>query len=297
MLGGKKYKSGFTILQHAQLLGNDKIKPIERHDRFQIDNWKLETSWIVDSFRERFTKEVQKVAEILDLPVLNPENDICSKTNTFIPKVTHVSVNSHFLSTNLRTAKDLEKLIYTNFLLPLGWSYNFYPFVEYFILYRKRTKQPVLPNPLQLPLILGSKKELVRNTYTKSDISFLKQEARILTGATKTRSTKADAHKSQMFELFLKIKASKERPPRNPALKALCFDIYNTMSKDKATYLAKDEQQYNQFLMAKTPDLVDSYESFFKLEINAKYKNNLTDKKAYLALKRYHVEYKNMIWS
>lgn len=50
---------------------------------------------------------------------------------------------------------------------------------------------------------------------------------------------------------------------------------------------------FNLFLKAKTPDLVDEYESFFEKEITSGYKKMITDKEAYLALCRHHSEYKN----
>lgn len=295
MSGRKPYGPRFTILQRSQLLGNDKIKPIERRDRFLIDNWKLESSWIVNSFRNSFKEKADRVRLLLNIPHLDYDEDIRSKSLIFVPKNLNVGTNSHYLVKHPQVAKSIEKLIYTNFLLPLGWSYNFYPFIEYFILYGKRTTLPIRPNPLQLDLILNKHKELGRNTYTKSDIQFLKQQARLLIGATHKRSSKSHTHKVEMIELLLKSKPSSERPPRNPVLKILCLDIYNGMSKNKSEYLHWEEKQYDQFLKAKVPDLVDSYEAYFKIEIDSRYQKPITDKEAYLALRRYYPEYKKLV--
>lgn len=289
MSGRKPYGSRFTIFERSEFLDNDKIKPIVRRDRRLIDNLNLETLWCVKAFRECFIKKAEKVRSVLNLPYIDPDTDI--EGLPFGPKLLYIGTNSKFLRYNPNIAQMLEKLIYSNFLVPFKWSYNFYPFVEYFVLYQKRTTEVIQPNPLQLNLTLLRRKELGRNKYTKSDIQFLKQRLRILIKATNKRSSKSQASKIKIVEAFLNMQKSDERPPRNPVLKMLCFDVFNTMSKITSEYVPWDEKQYAQFLKMKVPDLIDSYEEFFKPELNTGYRKMITDNEAYFALKRYHSEY------
>lgn len=293
-MGRDSYEPSFSILQRVELLGNKKIKPVNRRDRFLIDNWKLETAWAVSGFRKNFEERAALVKNLLNLPNLDSAQDVRSKTSTFVPKRLHVGVNSSFLAQYPKVAEKLDKLVHTHFLVPYEWSYNFYPFIEYFILYGKRSIDPIKPNPKQLDLILHKHKELGRNEYTKSDIAFLVQQLRILIGATTTRSTKKQVYKVTLLRELLKLKRSTERPPRNPVLRILCFKVFNSMSKKRSDYLMLDEKQYDQFLKAKTPDLVDEYETFFEKEIGSGYKKTITDEEACAALRRYHPEYKKL---
>lgn len=294
MKGRKTYGPRFTILQRAQLLENTKIQPIDRKDRYFIDNWKLETLWTSEGFRKNFIARVGLVQNLLKIPHLALEQDLLSKRSVFVPKRLHMGVNSLYLYQYAENANRLEKLIYVNFLVPFNWSYNFYPFIEYFILYGKRTNISITPNPKQLELILSKHKELGRNSYTKSDIKFLLQQVRLILGAANIRSTKRMTEKVHAIEPILQAKLSDERPPRNPVLKILCFDIYNYMPTDAKDYLSDDEKKYDQFLKAQVPNLVDSYNDFFERETESKYKKPLSDKQAYLALRRYYSEYKKI---
>lgn len=286
--------ANFTIQERVDFLGNKKIKPIDRSDRESIDNWNLVNLWKVRHLKKIFTNKADLIRDKLGLPDLKPSDDI-KKGAVFGQKLLYIGVMSDYLYKHPNVAKKLEKMIYTHFLVPFDWSYNFYPFVEYFILYEKITHKKIKPNPLLLNLILTRKKELGRNRYTKSDIEFLKQRARVLIGATDKRSTKKQHEQIKIIELILKTRISKERPPRHLALKFLCFDIFNDLSKDKNVYLSKDENKYNQYLKAFAPELVDSYNDFFKHEISANFNKPLNEKQAYLALKRYHPEYKNVL--
>ncbi len=286
--------ANFTIRERAEFLGNKKIKPIDRSDRESIDNWNLVNLWKVRHFVKIFTDKAYLIRTKLNLPDLKVSEDI-TKGAVFGQKRLYIGVRSIYLDKHPDMAKKLEKMIYTYFLKPFNWSYNFYPFIEYFVLYEKRTHERIKPNPLLLNLILTKKTELGRNKYTKSDIEFLKQRARVLIGATSERSTKKQSEDIKIIEMLLRVRLDKEKPPRHLAFKALCFDVFNDINKDKSIYLTKNEKQYNQYLKAFSPELVDLYNDLFKYEISAGIKKPLTEKQAYMALKRYHSEYKNIL--
>ncbi len=182
MGGTKPYGPRFTILDKAKLLDNKKARPVDRSDRAFIDNGNLEVFWSISSLRKGFIKKTEDIRKILGIEVLDPKDDILItklgyKGSIFVPKSLYIGVNSLFLSNEPKIAESLRKLIYSNILMSFNWSYNFYPFVEYYILYGKKPSQAIQPNPKQFQLIMKYHKELGRNTYTKSDIAFLKQQA------------------------------------------------------------------------------------------------------------------------
>lgn len=287
----KIHKPSFTILQRAQLLGNKKIKPIDRSDRFSIDNWELEKKWSIAKVRTSIMRKTENIKNILNIPKLNTSRDLISKHSCYITKECYIGVNSNYLKKNPEVAKKLEKAIHINLLLPLNWSYNFYPFLEYLVLYGRRSNEYIMPNPNQLQLILTKHKELGRNKYTKSDREYLKQQARIISGATSERSSRKQAEDTQILSLLFEISPSDKRPPRNTVLAILCFRLFNTMSTKREEYLDPLEKQYNQYLKLMVPELIVTYNHIYKTEI----KNNLIKKintnEAYSALLRYHHEY------
>jgi hypothetical protein len=182
MGGTKPYGPRFTILDKAKLLDNKKARPVDRSDRAFIDNGNLEVIWSISSLRKGFIKKTEDIRKILGIEVLDPKDDILItklgyKDSIFVPKSLYIGVNSLFLSNEPKIAESLRKLIYSNILMSYNWSYNFYPFAEYYILYGKKPSQAIQPNPKQFQLIMKYHKELGRNTYTKSDIAFLKQQA------------------------------------------------------------------------------------------------------------------------
>jgi len=219
---------------------------------------------------------------------------LCVKSFRHRVRDLYVGVNSSYLSEYPNIAKKLEKAVYREFLLKLNLSYNFYPFFEYLVLYQNRPLDSIIPNPRVLDLIIKRPSELSRTTYTKSDRDYIQQQARIFLGATQKRSNPMQAYLTNLVTGMFEEFKSLERPPRDPVIKILCFRIFNEMSMNKDDYLPWDEVQRNQFLKMKSPDLVDAYEEFFATEIKVHFREPLTERKAYLALRRNHSDFKKL---
>jgi hypothetical protein len=292
-MAGRPHKPSFTILERAHFLENDKVKPIDRLDRYWMDNWTIETLWVHDPLRQHIEQTAKDIQTELQIPTfLKPSVDIRERGAVFVPKRLYVGVNSSYLAEYPNIAKKLEKAVYRKFLFKLNLSYNFYPFFEYLVLYQNRPLDSIIPNPRVLDLIIKRPSELSRTTYTKSDRDYIQQQARILLGATQKRSNPMQAYLTNLVTGMFKEFKSLERPPRDPVIKILCFRIFNDMSTNMEDYLMEDESQRNQFLKVKTPDLVDAYEEFFAQEIKIHFREPLTEQKAYLALRRNYAEYK-----
>jgi hypothetical protein len=229
MSGRKEYGPRFTILDRAHLLENKKAKPIDRSDRSFIDNGNLKIFWSVKKLRNEFIQKTEQIREIVGIETLKINEDILinklgHKGSLFIPKSLHIGINSMFLRDNPKTAKNIQKLIYSNILIPLNWSFNFYPFVEHYVLYGRKPNQEILPNPKQFQLILKHHRELGRNTYTKSDIAFLKQQA-IIERATRPKKLREIETIVLALDNISTLKNT-ERRPRNLAFKIAAFDVF-----------------------------------------------------------------------
>lgn len=229
MSGRKEYGPRFTILERAHLLENKKAKPINRTDRSFIDNGNLNIFWSIKKLRNEFIQKVEQIRGVLGIEILKVSDDILinklgHKGALFVPKTLYIGTNSMFLRDNPKTAKNIQKLIYSNILIPLNWSFNFYPFVEHYILYGKKSNQEILPNPKQFQLILKHHRELGRNTYTKSDIAFLKQQA-IIERAIRPKKLKEIETIVLALDNISNLKNT-ERRPRNLAFKTAAFDVF-----------------------------------------------------------------------
>ncbi len=256
MGGSKPYGPRFTILDKARLLDNKKVRPIDRSDRAFIDNGKLEVFWSINRFRNEFIKKAEDTRKVLGIEVLDPKEDVLMtklghKGRLFVPKRLYVGVNSSFLSKYPKTAENLRKLIYSNVLVPLNWSYNFYPFVEYYILYGKKSPVVLQPNPMQFQLIMKYHRELGRNTYTKSDIAFLKQQAVIERSENPKRIREIETIALAVDKLP-KLKNT-DRRPKNLALKTATFKIF-----EKIPVNAKPAE-IKQFMEDNLYNIIDEY--------------------------------------
>lgn len=252
MSGRKPYGPRFTIKDKAFFLDNKKAKPIDRTDRAYIDNWNLTIFWSVEALRNDFAHRANKVRKLLEISDLTPKADRVQKPGSeqpslFVPKSLYVGVNSQYLAHNPTIAQKLEKAVHNNFLIPYGWSFNYYPFVEYFILYHKPTKASILPNPKQLQLILKYHKELGRNKYTKSDIAFLKQQALIESSINPKNKKYTDT--ITLLISSLKTLKNSDRRPKNPELKLFAFFEFNK--------IIKQPQKSHRFLLERLYDIVD----------------------------------------
>lgn len=252
MDGRKPYGPRFTIKDKAFFLDNKKAKPVDRSDRQQIDNWNLQIFWSAEPLRNDFIQRAEKVRKLLEIPELSTKSDRVQKLGSkqpsvFASKSLYVGVNSQFLVDNPTTAQKIEKAVYNNFLMPYGWSFNYYPFVEHFILYGKATSAVLPPNPKQLQLTLKYRKELGRNRYTKSDIAFLKQQAII----ERSVNPKSKKYVDTITDLISSLKPLKntDRRPKNPELKLFAFFEFNK--------IYKQPEKSRRFLFERLYDIVD----------------------------------------
>lgn len=287
MDGRKSFGPRFTILDKADLLDNKKAKPIDRSNRFYIDNWNLRVFWSIWKFREDFMARAERVRQLLEIPILTPTEDRFVQSEkskrppVFAPKSLYIGVNSEFLRNDPIIAKKIEKAIYNNFLVPYNWSFNYYPFVEYYLLYGKPTAVPIKPNPRQFQLILKYNKELGRGRYTKCDIAFLRQQAVI----EKIRNPKQQK-RIETITTLLPILKNTDRRPKNPQLKVLAFNHFSKLdagNTGESRFLA--DQGYS------------------ILESSLGDKEELTEltkqeqKKLHQIVRKLHVEYLNLIHS
>lgn len=277
MKGRKPYGPRFTIKERAHFLNNKKAKPVDRSDRFNIDYWNLKIFWSVETLKKDFIARAEKVRSVLNIPELEKNADRYYSqegihSSLFAPKILYIGVNSSFLRHSPETAKRLEKAIYNNFLLPYGWSFNFYPFIECYILYGQADFKCIKPNPKQFQLIMKHKKELGRNRYTKSDIAFLKQQALIEYSENPRRKRDID-----IIANGITLLKNNDRRPKNPELKIAAFLEFNKIH---------DEDQlnrkflFNRIYSIKNEDL-----------------NPQEEKKLLSQVKKLYSEYKKVIHS
>jgi hypothetical protein len=249
-------------LDKVKLLDNKKARPIDRSDRAFIDNDNLEVFWSINTLRKGFLKKTEDTRKVLGIDILNPAKDILitklgHKGPLFVPKSLYVGVNSLFLRNNPKTAESLRKLIHSNILIPFNWSYNFYPFIEYYILYGKKSPEPIKPNPKQFQLILKYHRELGRNTYTKSDIAFLKQQAVIERSENPKRLREIETIVLAVDNI-IKLKNT-ERRSKNLTLKTIAFKVFENIPTDT------EPSEVRQLIKENLYEIVEAYQGDDKL--------------------------------
>jgi hypothetical protein len=296
-MAGTVYTPIFSHRERRLFFGNNKVQPIDREDRFRMDNCTAEILWSHKKLREKMVQKAKWIRELtIGLEDLSIDTDLLSKTAVFVPKRLYVGVKSSYLMNHPKIAESIEKLIYQNFLLPLGLSYDFYPFFEHLVLYGRRSSAFLIPNPNLLSLLLTKKKELGRNRYTASDRKFLTQQARLIIGATHRRSSPKQARDLHHFAFIFEALKSTKRPPRHLETKLICFFIFNDMQTDVLNMeREKGEEKRNKFLAVAAGQFLAAYYRLMGSDLGSDVETvNMSDAEAYRAVKKHYQHYKKL---
>ncbi|MDD2490319.1 MAG: hypothetical protein PHY26_03615 [Bacilli bacterium] len=152
---------------------------IDREDRYQIDAKRL--AILLNDWRS-FVDVVEKVRNTINLKPLISSQDAANPPIKLFQ--TRYGVNSKFVqSLNAPDSENIEAHIYKNIMIKLGLSFNFYPFIEWFLLYDELLPLDLLPgpNPNMVNIYIKYPEEFIRNYHTASDKKhFIQQIKRML---------------------------------------------------------------------------------------------------------------------
>lgn len=186
-------------------------KPVNRSDRMLIDLKRL----LVLLKDESFFNTIDNLRAKLKLPVLSVQKDL---ENKGLATMTHrVGVNSKYLNSISVDARDaIEKEVYSKVLKKYELSFNFYPFIEFYLLYHSLLKlnepvSPVQPNPKMYELYKKYPLEFLRNPHTTSDINFFIMKAKTAMSLHQYRADKDDLALLRDLKTILGINRNKER--------------------------------------------------------------------------------------
>ncbi len=278
--------------------GNFKYKDVfdrkEQHHEDFID-WELFFTY--DENIDNFISKCFLIRKTLGIPTLKPTEDLFGSEygyGPFIPKNWNLGVASKYLWDNPEIDDVLHKLIYNNILVPNGWSYNFYPFVEYIILYRDIPKAIFFANPCLFELFKENPNELLRVKIATSDINFLRERAR-LTIVKNTKATNEQSKKLEAINNTLDIlRLRRKHLPKNVAFKISAFRTFQEMGNIKAEmHIKEGDFDSNHFLKNQIEDFRLEYSRWEKSGLP--FQKKLSDKTIHNALKKLHVEYSKLL--
>lgn len=187
------------------------IKPVDRSDRMLIDLKRL----LILLKDESFFNTIDNLWSKLKLPELMVQEDLENKGLIILSH--RVGVNSKYLSSISEKAREIiEKEVYSKVLKKYELSFNFYPFIEFYLLYHSLLKlkepiSPVQPNPKMYELYKKYPLEFLRNSHTTSDINFFIMKAKSAMHLHQYRADKDDLALLRDLKIILQINRNKER--------------------------------------------------------------------------------------
>lgn len=186
-------------------------KPVDRSDRMLIDLKRL----LVLLKDESFFNTIDNLWSKLKLPELAVQEDLENKGLVILPH--RVGVNSKYLNSISVDDRDaIEKEVYSKVLKKYELSFNFYPFIEFYLLYRSLLRlrepiSPIQPNPKMYNLYKKYPLEFLRNPHATSDINFFIMKAKIAMSLHKYKADKDDLSLLRDLKNILQINKNKER--------------------------------------------------------------------------------------
>lgn len=186
-------------------------KPVDRSDRMLIDLKRL----LILLKDKSFFDAIDNLWSKLELPELLVQDDLENKGLVILPH--RVGINSKYLnSISVDTREAIEKEVYSKVLKKYELSFNFYPFIEFYLLYHSLLKlrepiSPVQPNPKMYELYKKYPLEFLRNPHTTSDINFSIMKVKSAMSLHKYKADKDDLGLLRDLKTILKINRNKER--------------------------------------------------------------------------------------
>lgn len=186
-------------------------KPVDRSDRMLIDLKRL----LILLKDKSFFDAIDNLWSKLKLPELLVQNDLEDKGLVTLPH--RIGINSKYLnSIPVDDREKIEKEVYSKVLKKYELSFNFYPFIEFYLLYHSLLKlrepvSPVQPNPKTYELYKKYPLEFLRNSHTTSDIIFFTMKAKSAMLLHKYKADKDDLELLRDLKTILKINRNKER--------------------------------------------------------------------------------------
>ena len=187
-------------------------KPIDRTDRFQIDAKRL----LMLLEEHSFFDVIDELRASLGIKELSLSIDL-NRSKPIILYKHRYGVNSQsFLRMDEITKEKIEKLVYQKVLKRFGLSFNFYPFVEWYLFYRDLMPVDLIPepNPNVYELYKKYPHEFIRNTHTSSDIKYMLQQCKIKLGLFDKRITRTDRALLNAVQAAMSFNKNTERRPK-----------------------------------------------------------------------------------
>lgn len=230
---------------------------IDREDRYQIDAKRL--AILLNDWRS-FVDVVEKVRNTLNLQKLISSQDTANPPIKLF-KIRY-GVNSKFLqSLNAPDNENIEAYIYKNIMIKFGLSFNFYPFIEWFLLYDKLLPLDLLPgpNPNMVNLYIKYPKEFARNYHTTSDKKYFIKETKRLIGIL-GKPTKEQALFLKEIKDNLSINKNRERRPKD------WEQIKNALKSIKMHGTSYDINEYGKMTYERMAgDIIKNFDCFENL--------------------------------
>lgn len=154
---------------------------IDRDDRKRIDAKRL--MFLLNE--TAFFDDISEAREHFNIPVLTRKEDINQGDTQTIQLPHRTAINSEYLTSLTEKQRDsIEKYIYKHILQKWNLNFNFYTYIEWYFLYKRKVAADfvLVPNPHMYFLYKKYPQEYLRNSHTTSDIKFMMQQVRLYCG-------------------------------------------------------------------------------------------------------------------
>lgn len=271
----------------------------DRHERHLEDL----VEWEIFQTQEKKMLDLLSIVALIrnlaKIPSLKPQKDLISVNEhgygPYVPKSYSLGVLSHYLWKNKGVEDLLHKLIRTNILVPYRWSYNFYPVIEYMVLYGKLpSNEYFYANPMLFELFKDRPKELLRTGISTSDIRFLRERLRRFCISGKKATKEGVKILERYNEMIDVISLRRQHLPKNIAFKICAFRLFREVSVSrKQEQIVEGDFNSDHFIKNQIEDFKTLYSEWS--DSGFPYNPHLTDKSIHNALKKLHSEYKELL--
>ncbi len=272
---------------------------IDRHERHLEDLVEWEIFQTQEERMRELLSTVVLIRNLAEIPSLKPHKDLINVNEhgygPFVPKSYFLGVLSHFLWKNKATEDLLQRLIKANILGPYRWSYNFYPVIEYIVLYDELPSSSYFyANPMLFELFKDKPKELLKTGLSTSDIRFLRERLRIFAISGKRATKEGSKILEKYNEMIDIISLRRKHLPKNIALKISAFRLFRDLGSSKQKEkIVEDGFNSDHFIKNQIDDFKILYAEW--ADSGLPYNPHLTDVAIHRALKKLHMEYKDLL--
>ena len=280
--------------------GNWKSRHVLDRKDIHKEDW---VDWLIfltlEDKRKALGMKLFEIKTTLGIPNLDPTIDCMAAETGYGPFMLRehwgLRPYSHFILDDDFEADALHKLIYNNILIPYRWSYNFYPFLEYIVLYGEEPTTPMYANPNLFLLYKENWRELCRTPQSMSDINFLREQTRLHILGDRKQANDKESKVLEFHNRFFDLLANaKKTSPKNIAFKICAFRVFRDMQPSLELEREKDAEYDSDHFLKNQISIFKEYYKEWK-DHPFYTESNLSDESIHNRLKKQYREYKKLL--